>query len=359
MRERPEGAARHRPARGDPEQSHPRPRAVRGADPSLPRQPGGPHGGGACAGALRKVAMPAHGVFAFDPLLPADVARSMVTLCERYGAYGMYSEEPTFAGVGEGLPARYDAVRNFLLTGGRFGRNEALEVLAARTNYFRETYVYGDEVRIGGIEPFLRHEGFVEAARALHGRPVIVPAIVYANILLPGQELAVHTDVPEFRGISRKTHPQWLIVAMHHSGLFADWRMPIATGVAWFHDCAGGDFVYWPHGTDAPPGAPPVGFNTAMLLDTDGVFHGVDGVDERAQPLAELRPGMRLVAAGKGRWEVREADRVVAGYRWEELRFSISWKAYCFTDEAERRAWFEHRDDLGTERVLDRLRADR
>ena len=55
-------------------------------------------------------------------------------------------------------------------------------------------------MRAPGIEPFLHHEGFVEAARALHGRDVIVPAIVYANLLLPGQELAVHTDVPEFRG---------------------------------------------------------------------------------------------------------------------------------------------------------------
>ena len=83
-----------------------------------------------------------------------------------------------------------------------------------------------------GIEPFLHHEGLVDAARAVHGRPVIEPAIVYANILVPGQELAVHTDVPEFRGANRKIVPQWLIVVMHHSGLFDAWRMPIATGVA-------------------------------------------------------------------------------------------------------------------------------
>jgi hypothetical protein len=302
--------------------------------------------------------MSAHRVFTFDPLLPADVAAGMVTLCERYGTYGMYSEEPTFAGLGEGLPARYDAVRNFLRTGGRFARSEPMPVLAARTNYFRETYVYGDEVRIAGIEPFLRHEGFIEATRALHGRPVIVPAIVYANILVPGQELAVHTDVPEFRGITRKTNPQWLIVAMHHSGLFADWRMPIATGVAWFHDCAGGDFVCWPDGPDAAAHACPVRFNTAMLLDTDSVFHGVDRVDERAHPLAELRPGMRLVATGGGRWQVRDGDRLVAEYPWDDLRFSISWKAYCFADDAERRAWFEHRDDLHSPQVVDRLLAD-
>ena len=40
----------------------------------------------------------------------------------------------------------------------------------------------------------------------------------------------MHTDVPEFRGANRKLVPQWLLVVMHHSGLFEDYRMPIATG---------------------------------------------------------------------------------------------------------------------------------
>jgi hypothetical protein len=123
----------------------------------------------------------------FDPLLTAAQAEAMVELCARYGSYGTYAEEPTFAGIGAGLPARYDAVRNFIKTGGRFGLDEPLHKLAARTNYFRETYAYGEEIRIEGIQPFLHHEGFVEAARGLFGRPVIEPAIVFANLLLPGQ----------------------------------------------------------------------------------------------------------------------------------------------------------------------------
>lgn len=297
-------------------------------------------------------------VSAFDPLLPDAAAADLVRLCERFGSYKMYSEEPTFAGLGEGLPARWDAVRNFLATGERQGRREPLEVLTARTNYFRETYAYGATPAIAGIEPFLFHEGFVEAARRLHGRALVEPAIVFANLLVPGQELAIHTDVPEFRGVSRTRHPQWLIVAMRHSGLFEQWRMPIATGVAWFHDCQGGEFLFYPDGPHAAPRAHPVRHNTALLLDTDTVFHGVGRVAERAAPLAALRPGMRLAFAGDGRWEVRSGDEVVAVYRWEELRFSVSWKAYCFADEAERRAWTEHGDDLSVERVVERMLPD-
>lgn len=294
----------------------------------------------------------------FDPLLPAATAEEMVRLCERFGSYKMYSEEPTFAGIGQGLPARWDAARNFIRTGGRLGRAEPMHVLAARTNYFRETYAYGDEIRALGIEPFLHHAGFADAARAIHGRPVIVPAIVYANLLVPGQELAVHTDVPEFRGANRKKMPQWLLVVMHHSGLFDTWRMPIATAVSWYHDCEGGDFAFYPGGPAAPPVALPVRFNTAILLDTDTVFHGVDRVAEKSGPIAPLRPGMRLCFAGHGTWNVLDGEQPVATYRWEEMRFSISWKAYCFRDEAEHRAWARHSDDLSLDFILDHLLAD-
>jgi hypothetical protein len=269
----------------------------------------------------------------------------------------MYSQEASASDIGQGLAQRHDAVMNFIKRGGRAGSDESLAVLAARTNYFRESYAYGDEILIDGIEPFLRHQGFVAAARAVHGRPLIVPAIVYANILVPGQELAVHTDVPEFRGANRKKFPQWLMVAMHHSGLFDAWRMPIVTGVSWFSACAGGEFVFYPDGAGGAAQSLPAKRNTAVLLDTDSVFHGVDRVGRDA-PLAPLRPGMQLVFDGAGRWSVREGDALVASYAWGDLRFSISWKAYCFADEAERRAWREHSDDLELDAILDRLLAD-
>ncbi|HYY05485.1 MAG TPA: hypothetical protein VE997_02825 [Candidatus Limnocylindria bacterium] len=289
----------------------------------------------------------------FDPLLPPAQAEAMLRLCERFGDYGMYSQEASAADIGQGLFQRHDAVMNFVRTGGRSGRRESLESLGARTNYFRESYAYGNDVRVEGIEPFLRYEGFVEAARAIHGRPVVEPAIVYANLLVPGQELAVHTDVPEFRGANRRLYPQWLMVVMHHSGLFDAHRMPIATAVGWFNDCRGGDFVFYPEGADGPAVTIAARANTGIILDTDSVFHGVDPVWS-AGPLPALRPGLRLCWAGD-RWVLRDGAAVIARWGWDEVRFSISWKAYCFTDAEERRAWREHRDDLVFEHILDRL----
>jgi hypothetical protein len=292
----------------------------------------------------------------FDPLLPQVQADDMLRLCERFGTYGMYSQEASEAEIGQGLFQRHDAVMNFMKTGGRFGRHDVPGALGARTNYFRESYAYGEQAYVDGIEPFLRYEGFVETARAIHGRPVIEPAIVYANILVAGQELAVHTDVPEFRGANRKLYPQWLMVVMHHSGLFDEYRMPIATAVGWFNDCRGGAFAFYPDGPDGECATLPARANTGIILDTDSVFHGVDPVAlDGAMP--PLRPGMQLVWDA-GRWALRDGADVVARYAWNEVRFSISWKAYCFADERERRAWREHQDDLALDGILDRLVAD-
>jgi len=294
----------------------------------------------------------------FDPLLGADGAEAMLRLAEAFGTYRTYSEERTEDNYGD-LPQRIDAAANYVRSGGRFGRRgEPTAVLADRTNYFRETYAYGEDIRAPGIEPFLHHGGFIEAARALHGRDLIVPAIVYANLLLPGQELAVHTDVPEFRGANRMRLPQWLMVVMAHSGRFEDWRMPIATGVAYFGQAVEGAFAHYPDGIDRPAVALAVRHDTAVLLDTDSVFHGVDRVGGADAVVPALGPAPELRFAGDARWALFGADPDPVSYTWDQLRFSVSWKGYCFTDDAERRAWADHADDLTLAVILDRLEAD-
>jgi hypothetical protein len=293
----------------------------------------------------------------FPALLSDADAEGMIRLCERFGSYGMYGQKPIEEELGRGLFQRHDAAMNYIRTGGRFGRRESFESAAVRTNYFRETYAYAEPV-VPGIEGFLWHEGFIEGARKLFGRPVISPAIVYANLLVPGQELAVHTDVPEFRGANRTKDPEWLMVVMHHSGLFDRWRMPIATGVSWWRGCRGGELALYPDGIDGPPTTVPAAHSTAIILDTDTVFHGVDRVTESAQPLPPLEIGMRLTYEGDDRWRVGFGDETVVRYHWDDVRFSVSWKAYCFADEAERKMAFEHTDDLTRPQIMEALLAD-
>ncbi len=153
-----------------------------------------------------------------DPLFAElEVAAAFERRAAAFGSYRLYAEhEQIELAIGPGLSPRHDAVRNFLKT--RVGRDDTAESVGARTSYFREEYAYGDRLLLDGVESLRDHPGLIEAARRIHGRDVIEPAIVYANLFLPGQELAVHTDVPEFRGLNRKLVPQWLLVVMHHSG---------------------------------------------------------------------------------------------------------------------------------------------
>ena len=292
-----------------------------------------------------------------DPLFDEGPG-AMIELCERFGRYRTYAEhEKIPSDVGSGLSQRHDSILNIIRTGGLRRAHEPADVLIARTSYFREEYAYGDAEFAPGIGAFLHHPRFLGAASAVHGRPVIEPAIAYANLMVPGQELAVHTDVPEFRGVNRKVVPQWLLVVMHHSGLFEPWRLHIATGVAWFHDSDLGALAFWPGGASGPEVLHRIRSNTAVVLDTDTVFHGVVRVsDDRAVVVPPVGPGSVLEFAGGGLWLLRSPDDAVVGtYEWNQLRFSVSWKAYCFADEAERRSWREHTDDLSHGAVVDRL----
>jgi hypothetical protein len=291
-----------------------------------------------------------------DPLLSAAEADEVVRIWHDYGSYGQYSNEGFDTQFAPELPQRYDARENFVRSGGRFARKEDPGLLGARTNYFRETYAYGDDVFIDGAKALMHHEVLVDAARRIHGRDVIVPAILYANILLPGQELAIHTDVPEYRGANRKLVPQWLLVVMHHSGLFDRWRMPIATAVTYFGNARGGAFAYYDG--DEPHTYEPK-HNTGVVLDTDSVFHGVDRVEGDESALARLRSGQRLHHDGDGRWTLRSRDgEAIASFGTDDLRYSVSWKGYCFADDAERQVWSEHTDDLTLELILETLLAD-
>jgi len=296
-------------------------------------------------------------VIVLDPLLSDAEAEDVVRLWHDFGSYGQYSNEGFDTQFAPELPQRYDARENFVRTGGRFRRDEDPGLLGARTNYFRETYAYGDDVFADGAKALMHHDVLVEAARRVHGREVIVPAILYANILLPGQELAIHTDVPEYRGANRKVVPQWLLVVMHHSGLFDRWRMPIATAVTYFGAARGGAFAYYVG--DEPHTYEPR-HNTGVVLDTDSVFHGVDRVLGDESALSVLRSGQRLHHVGGERWELRDRDgsTVLATFATDDLRYSVSWKGYCFIDDAECEVWRNGSDDLTLDLILDTLLAD-
>ena len=171
----------------------------------------------------------------------------------------------------------------------------------------------------------------------------------------------MHTDVPEFRGLNRKLVPQWLLVVMHHSGLFDAWRLPIATGIAWFGASEGGALVYWPDGPDGPARA-----DRGPPQHRRGARHGQRVPRRRAgrsagRGAADPRARARCSAtAADGRVVLRDAS----GGEVREYRvggaavLGLVEGVLLRRRSGERDTWREHPDDLDLATVLDALVAD-
>ena len=226
---------------------------------------------------------------------------------------------------------------------------------------FRGDWAY-EEPLIEGVEPLFRHEGFIEATRNMFSSACVEPLAVYSNITwqLPFDQGGGHTDVPEFRGISRSNHPIWILQAMGHSGLFETERVQIATAVAWFYEGSDGGFTYWPDGPEAPPRVHEGEIaNTAVLGDNDRMYHRVRPVGRREGGLPMgLTLDTRLEHRGGDDWAIQESGQTLANMSFEALRVSVSWKARVFRDEEGLRRYHEHRDDLTIGEVFERLYAD-
>lgn len=286
--------------------------------------------------------------------------------------------------------------------------------MLARITYFRETFATGERPdraneanatdssrakaarstsRAPGVDALLDLDRFADAAKALfvdESDPEAIeaasvhPVIVYANVMVPGMELGVHIDVPAFRGLDRRRTPQWLLAALHSSGLFERWRLKTATGVSWWSHAGGGKFVFYPHGPAGPVQVHSTAFGSSVVVDTDTVYHGVDRVatpEGAPEQMPSLSPGMKLqlspgdadVEASAGgevrvgplptrgeQWQVIDLDgrTVVANYSWSDVRLSISWKAFVFANDQERELWTTHTDDLDGDTALAMLVED-
>ena len=124
---------------------------------------------------------------AMSPFMSAEEAATMLRIAEERRVFRTYAEEALNDGIGESLPQRFDAALNYIQHGndGRVG--DDVSTAAQRTNYFRETYAYGDDILYAGRRSVFQSPGAIAVAGEVTGRPLVVPAIVYANILTPGR----------------------------------------------------------------------------------------------------------------------------------------------------------------------------
>jgi hypothetical protein len=146
---------------------------------------------------------------------------------------------------------------------------------------------------------------------------------------------------------------------MHHSGLFERWRLRTATAVVYATDCEGGDLRYY-DGDEPVPFRPHA--NSGVVFDADTIFHAVERVAGDDGPLAEVAVGARILREGRRSWVLRSrhgADATsLCSYSSDELRYSVSWKAYCFRDQEDHQVWLDGSDELDIATVIPRLREE-
>lgn len=226
--------------------------------------------------------------------------------------------------------------------------------------WFRCDFALHGEALVPGAELILGNPHFQTAARQVFGPEVLVePSTVYVNVMVPGPvPFVAHTDVPAFRGFTRDDHPVWLLIQMHHSGLFEDQRVKLATAVSWFYDGPGGEFHYWPEGPGRPNATVATPYdNIAVVADNERTYHGVAPVGSEAPLIKGLTLDTRLHRVDGG-WEMRDGDVVRHRANDDEVRITVSWKGEIYADDDDRQRSLDHSDDLDMDHVVTTLLAD-
>jgi hypothetical protein len=214
---------------------------------------------------------------------------------------------------------------------------------------------------LDGVRPLLESERFTAAAQQLFDAEIVRPTTVYVNLTwqLPFPQGAGHTDVPAFRGLDRATYPITFLTIMGLSGLFEAERVKVATAVAWFYRGADGGFEYWPHGAAGASIRHEGSIdNTAIVADNDFMWHRVRPTGRVEDGMITLSRDAELVRRRAESWAITDEGEDKATFPTERMRVSLSWKAIAFADEADRRRFDDHTDDIDLDEVLRRFAAD-
>ena len=211
-----------------------------------------------------------------------------------------------------------------------------------RPMWFQNDWVH-DTFEAEGSDLFLRHQGYIDAAKEFYVVEVVEPQSVYVNLMAAIAEGGpAHTDNPRFHGRDRTNTPMWVLRVMLWSGLFDRFEIVQATAIWWMNDVdEGGGLLYWPNGPDEPPVEHAHSMaNTALFGDNHGMFHQVaptgpfDEGTRLVTPSATLAPAGG--AGGSNTWVVTDHGEVCFRAPLDTIRVSVLWKADVYATAAER-----------------------
>ena len=151
---------------------------------------------------------------------------------------------------------RLDVVENYLKTGGVNGGKYTVNRLLRNANSFIRMVTDRDE--FDHIQELMQSDQLDGHVRDICGADAIIePFMINLLVMLPGQALPVHYDVPLFTDLAKSAAPVWLQVALALSNLHREKEVRQIQFVGYVNGdeqdtTQGGEFVFWPEGPTGP-----------------------------------------------------------------------------------------------------------
>jgi hypothetical protein len=203
-------------------------------------------------------------------------------------------------------------------------------------------------------------------------------------LMLPGQELPMHLNVPYFVGADRTTLPQWLLVAMKNSKLFDHLYIHQVQGFVELEldprradfdpkqdeyveiNGDGGDFYLYPYLSDSQTNAENFNkyiilksrHNSLVLLDGAQVSHGVDRYKANQLPPLFSASHHYNIKFDDLKWTLSDSkQQYLRSYSKLEVKLQVVWNQHCF-ETAEQKRQFEQAPRLTLDEIKQVFKSD-
>lgn len=309
---------------------------------------------------------------------------------------------------------RLDVGMHFVKSGGFNGHIEYLDKMVARILPFRKRLIkqkanaYDSYVNLKKLKEF-NTENFHKTANTICAdnnarlfdkdkTRSIVNEIFQLDILLilPGQELPMHLNVPYFWGADRNSLPHWLLVVMKNSGLFEDIFIPQVQGVSWLDTeesylntqkedinfkkefvewtGEGGDFYLYPYlesfekelldGDNEKKDNKYVilkrEYNSAIILDGAQVIHGVDRYRPSDLPPLFATNHHYTIKFDQNQWILRDfKNNYLRSYYKDDVKLMVVWNMHCFSNLTQQEKFHtDNHEKLSLDKIIKTFKAD-
>lgn len=309
---------------------------------------------------------------------------------------------------------RLDVGMHFVKTGGFNGHIEYYERMVARIIPFRRRLIqktqnsYNSFLNLKTLPEFNSVE-FLDKIRTIcsdcslfkkdpvhHKKESILNEMFQLDLLLmlPGQELPMHLNVPYFWGADRNTLPQWLLVIMKKSKLFDHLFIPQVQGFNWLDleeyvssgakdeyvdlNGEGGDFYFYPYlpvqkknplSQEDEISKENVNKyiilkqvpNSAIVLDGAQIIHGVDRYRYYDIPPLFSHNHHYKIRFNKDRnlWVLYDyKENELRSYYKNDVKLMVVWNMHCFANEEERTKFHSQTEQLSLESIMEVFKKD-